>query len=77
MSSLIFCLILFLVLHLTLLLMLYLISLMDLTIAHMVLVHKRTTFCLDTLATTHVLIMVIVPCVGVSFLLKDFTLTLS
>jgi hypothetical protein len=49
MSSLIFHLVLTLVLRLTLLLILCLISLMDLTIAHMVLVHERTTLCLDWL----------------------------
>jgi hypothetical protein len=43
MSSLIFCLALTLMLSLRLLLMLCLISLMDLTIAHMVLVHEKTT----------------------------------
>jgi hypothetical protein len=69
MSSLIFCLV--------LLLMLCLISFIDLTIAHMVLVHERTTLCLDILDTTHVLIVVIIPCVGTVFLLDDLTLTLS
>jgi hypothetical protein len=49
MSSLIFHLILILVLRLTLLLMLYLSSLTDLTITHMVLVHKRAALCLDAL----------------------------
>jgi hypothetical protein len=43
---LVFCLALTLVLHLALLLMPCLISLMDLTIAHMVLVHERTAFSL-------------------------------
>jgi hypothetical protein len=43
MSSLIFCLVLTLMLYLTLLLVLCLVSLMDLTIAHKVLVHERTT----------------------------------
>jgi hypothetical protein len=38
-----------LVLHLTLLHMLFLSSLMDLTIAHMVLDHERTTLSLDAL----------------------------
>jgi hypothetical protein len=47
MSSLIFHLISTLVLGLALLLLLCLTSLMDLTIAHMVLVHERTTLCLD------------------------------
>jgi hypothetical protein len=77
MSSLIFCLILTLVLRLTLILMLCLISLMDLTIAHMVLVHERIALCLDALVTTHVLIMVIVPYVGMVFLLEALTLALS
>jgi hypothetical protein len=63
-SSLIFRLALTLTLCLSLLLMLCLISLMDLTIAYMVLVHERTTLCLDTLVTAHVLIMVIVSHVG-------------
>jgi hypothetical protein len=49
MSSLIFRLALSLMLCLTLLLMLCLISLMDLTITHMILVHERTTLCLDAL----------------------------
>jgi hypothetical protein len=40
--------------------MLYLSSLMDLTIAHMVLVNERIALSLDALITTHVLIMVIV-----------------
>jgi hypothetical protein len=53
-----------LVLCLALLLMLCLVSLMDLTIAHMVLVHERTTLCLDALDITHVLIMVIIYRVG-------------
>jgi hypothetical protein len=38
-----------LMLHLTLLHVLFLDSLMDLTIAHMVLVHERTTLSLDAL----------------------------
>jgi hypothetical protein len=63
MSSLIFCLVLTLVLHLTLLLVLCLISLMDLTIAHIVLVHERTTLCIDALVMTHILIVVIISCI--------------
>jgi hypothetical protein len=51
MSSLIFHLVLTLVLCLTLLLVPCLISLMDLTIAHMILVHERTNLCLDALVT--------------------------
>jgi hypothetical protein len=77
MSSLSFCLVLTLVLRLALLLVLCLNSPMDLTITHMVLVHERTTLCLDALDTTHILIMVIVSCVGLVFLLELLTLTLS
>jgi hypothetical protein len=49
-----------LVLLLALLLVLRLSSLMDPTIAHMVLVHERTVLSLDALVTTHVLVVVIV-----------------
>jgi hypothetical protein len=52
------------------LLVLCLSSLMDLIIAHIVLVHERTTLCLDALDTTRVLIMVIVSCVGLIFPLE-------
>jgi hypothetical protein len=68
-SLLIFCLV--------LLLMLHLISFMDLTITHMVLLHERIALCLDALVMTHVLIVVIVPRVGMSFLLEGLTLALS
>jgi hypothetical protein len=37
---------------------------MDLTIAHMILVHERTALSLDALVTTHVLIVVTVSRVG-------------
>jgi hypothetical protein len=85
MSSLIFCLVLILllrlaltlVLHLTLFHMLCLSSLMDLTIAQMVLVHERTALCLDALDTGHVLIVVIVSYVGLVSLLEGLTITLS
>jgi hypothetical protein len=77
MSSLIFHLVLILVLCLTLTLMFCLNSLMDLTMAHMVLVHERTALCLDTLDTAHVLIMVIIFRIGLVFLLEGFTLVLS
>jgi hypothetical protein len=77
MSSLIFRLILILMLHLALLLMLCLVSQMDITIAHMVLVCERTTLCLDALVMAHVLIVVIISCVGLVFLLEGLTLTLS
>jgi hypothetical protein len=73
MSSLIF----HLALSLILLLMLCLTSLMDLTIAHMVLVHERTTLCLDALVTARVLIMVIVSRIGSVLLLEGLALTLS
>jgi hypothetical protein len=77
MISLIFCLVVTLVLHIAHLLMLCLISLMDLTISHMVLVHERKTLCLDALVMAHVLIVVIVSRVGMAFLLEDLTLALS
>jgi hypothetical protein len=77
MSSLIFCLILTLVLHLGHLLMLCLVYLMNLTIAHMILVHERIALCLDALVTTHILIMLIISRVGMVFLLEGLTLTLS
>jgi hypothetical protein len=77
MSSLISCLVLILMFHLAFTLMLllallhvlFLSSLMDLTIAHMILVHERTALRLDALVTTHVLIVVIVSHVGLVFLL--------
>jgi hypothetical protein len=77
MNSLIFRLVLTLVLRLAHLLVLCLISLMDLTITHMILVHERTTLCLDALVMAHVLIMVIISRVGLIFLLEGLTLTLS
>jgi hypothetical protein len=66
-----------LVLHLALLLMSCLISLIDLTIAHMILVHERTALSLDALVTAHVLIVMIVSHVDLLFLLEGLTLTLS
>jgi hypothetical protein len=66
-----------LVLHLALLLMSCLISLMDLTIAHMVLVHERTALSLDTLVMSHILIVMIISHVVLVFLLEGLTLTLS
>jgi hypothetical protein len=77
MSFLIFCLTLSLVLCHTLLLVLCLNSFMDLTIAHMVLVHERTALSLDILVMAHILIVVIVSRVGLFFLLEGLTLTLS
>jgi hypothetical protein len=77
MSFLIFRLALSLTLFLALLLMLCLSSLMDLTIAHMVLVHERITLCLDVLITAHTSIVVIVSHIGLVFLLEGLALTLS
>jgi hypothetical protein len=68
MSSFILCLVLTLVLHLALLHVLFLSSLMDITIAHIVLIHERTALSLDALVTTHVLIVVIIFRVGMVFL---------
>jgi hypothetical protein len=65
------------VLCLTLLLVLCLSSLMDPTIAQMVLVHERTALSLDALDTAHVLIVVIVSRVGLLFLLEGPSPTLS
>ena len=65
------------VLYLALPLVLCLSSLMDLTIAHMVLVHERTALSLDALVTAHVLIMVTVYRVGLVFLLEGPFPTLS
>jgi hypothetical protein len=52
-------------------------SLMDPTIAHMVLVHERTALSLDALVTAHILIVVIVSRVGLVFLLEGPFPTLS
>jgi hypothetical protein len=93
MSSLIFRLVLILMFHLaftlvlllalshvlchTLLRVLRLSSLMDPTIAHMVLVHGRTTLSVNALVMAHVLIVVIVTRVGLVFLLEGLFPTLS
>jgi hypothetical protein len=69
MSSLISRLVLILMFRLALLRVLFLSSLMDLTIAHMVLVHERTALNLDTLVMAHVLVVVIASCIGLIFLL--------
>jgi hypothetical protein len=73
MSFLIFCLALPLMFCLALLLMLCLNSLMDLTNAHIDLVHVRTALSLDALVTAHVLMVVIVSRVGLVFLLEGLT----
>jgi hypothetical protein len=77
MSFLIFHLALSLALCLALLLMLCLSSLMDLTIAHMVLVHERTTLSLDALVMVHTSFVVIDSHIGQVFLLEGLALTLS
>jgi hypothetical protein len=64
MTSLIFRLILILVLRFARLLVLCLVSLMDPTITHMVLIRERITLCLYTLVTAHVHIVVIISRVG-------------
>jgi hypothetical protein len=66
-----------LILCLALLHGLFLSSLTDLTIAHMVLAHERTALSLDALVTAHILIVVIVSCIGLFFLLEGPTPTLS
>jgi hypothetical protein len=85
MSSLIFCLVLILMFHLaftlvlrlTLFHVLCLSSLMDLTIAHIVLVHERTALSQDALITAHILIVVTVSRVGLIFPLEGPSPTLS
>jgi hypothetical protein len=67
MSFLIFRLALSLALYLALLLVFCLSSLMDLTITHIILVHERTALSLDALVMTHVLVVVIIFCVGLFF----------
>jgi hypothetical protein len=62
---------------LALLLVLLLSSLMDSTIAHMVLVHERTALSLDALVTAHVLIAMTIFHVGMVSMLEGLTLTLS
>jgi hypothetical protein len=75
--TLVLCLALSHMLCLALLLVLCLSSLMDPTIAHMVLVHKRTAWSLDALVTTHILIILIIFCVGLVFPLEGSFPTLS
>jgi hypothetical protein len=65
------------VLCLALLLVLRLCSLMDPTIAHMILVHERIALSLDTLVTAHVLVVVIISRVGLVFPLEGPSPTLS
>jgi hypothetical protein len=65
------------VLCLTLFLMIRLSSLMDPTIAHMVLVYERTALSLDALVTAHILIVVTVSRVGLVFPLEGPSPTLS
>jgi hypothetical protein len=65
------------VLCLTLLLVLRLSSFMDPTIAPMVLVYERTTLSIDALVMAHVLIVLIITCVGLVFPLEGPFPTLS
>jgi hypothetical protein len=65
------------VLLLTLFYVLCISSLMDPTIAHMILVHERTALSLDALVTAHVLIVVTVSRVGQVFPLEGHFPTLS
>jgi hypothetical protein len=84
MSSLISCLVLILIFHLaftfvlrlTLLHVLFLSSLMDLTIAYMGLVHEIIALSLDALVMAQILVVVIVFHVGLIFLLEGPTPTL-
>jgi hypothetical protein len=66
-----------LVLRLILFHVLCLISHMDLTIAHMVLVHERTALRLNALVMSRVLVVVIISGIGLIFLLEGPTPTLS
>jgi hypothetical protein len=85
MSSLIFRLVLILMFRLAFTLVLHLApfhvfclsSLIDLTIAHMVLIHERTALSLDALVMAHVLIVEIVSHVGLVFPLEGPSPTLS
>jgi hypothetical protein len=65
------------VLCLALLLVLYLSSLIDTTITHMVFVYERTTLSLDALVMAHVLIVVTISRVGLVFPLEGPFSTLS
>jgi hypothetical protein len=65
------------VLCLALLLVLCLSSVMDPTITHMILVHKRTALSLDALIMAHILIVVTVFCVGLVFSLEGPFPTMS
>jgi hypothetical protein len=66
-----------LIFRLTFLLVLRLVFLMNLTIAHMILVHEIVVLCLDALVSTHALIVVFIPRVGMVFLLEVSILSLS
>jgi hypothetical protein len=66
-----------LVFRLTLFHVLCLNSLMDPTIAHMVLIHERTALSIDTLVTAHLLVVVTISRVGLIFPLEGPFPTLS
>jgi hypothetical protein len=59
------------------LLLLCLSSLIDLTIAHMVLIYERIALSLDALGTAHILIVVVVSLIGLVFPLEGPSPTLS
>jgi hypothetical protein len=63
--------------RLVLILVRHLAYFMDLIITHIILVYEKTALCLDALVTAHVLIVMIVFCVGPIFLLESLILTLS
>jgi hypothetical protein len=65
------------VLYLALFLVFCLSSLIDPTIAHLVLVHERTALSLNALVTAHVLVVVIISRVGLVFPLEGPSPTLS
>jgi hypothetical protein len=66
-----------LIFHPVLILVLRLVSFINLTIPHMVLVYERIALGLHTLVTSHVLIVVIIPRICTVFMLKGLILALS
>jgi hypothetical protein len=66
-----------LIFRLIFLLILRLGILMDITITHMAFFHERVSLCLEALVSTHILIVVFVPHVGMIFSLEVSILTLS
>jgi hypothetical protein len=62
---------------LTFFLVFRIVFLMELTIAHMVLVHERVVLSQDAFMSSHAFILVFVPCVGMIFSLEVSILTMS